>query len=166
MQSKTIIRVLIVDESPLLRRDVRRAVSRTGIAGIHDFGAGAEALSVLPAVQPAIVIIGHTLEDMPGVQLSRKIRSCPEFAQMPLILLSPVGHLEDLMEAVDNGIDAYVVVPFEPTGLADKVRDAVARIQHLPELPPRARADAPAPESEPATRRPRYAHRSHVDKET
>ena len=152
MKSAPVVRVVIVDESPLLRRDVRQSIARTGVGGIYDFERGKEALSVLPAVQPAVAIIGHQLEDMSGFTLARKIRGQAQYAGMPLILLSPVGQLEDLMEAVDNGIDDYIVVPFEPEHLAQKIAAALARV------PDRKRSGVVL--TSPAPTGKGYAHRS------
>ena len=143
-------KALIVDESAMLRYEVRHAISRTGVVGIFDFDRGADAMSAIRSVRPAVVIIGYQLEDMAGFTLSRQIRALPEFKEMPLILLSPKGHLEDVMEAVDNGVDDYVILPFEDAHLAQKVRVALARV---PEQEPTTREIAPE-----KTRRKGYAH--------
>src|SRR5690606_21552461 len=102
MSTFPVIRAVIVDESPQLRRDARQSIARTGLAGIWDFDRGEEALSILPAVVPAVVIVGRQLEDMTGFEFSRRIRSRKGLSGLPLILLSAEGDLEDLMEAVEN----------------------------------------------------------------
>lgn len=165
MSTFPVIRAVIVDESPQQRRDARQSIARTGLAGIWDFDRGEEALSILPAVVPAVVIVGRQLEDMTGFEFSRRIRSRKGLSGLPLILLSAEGDLEDLMEAVENGADQYVVVPFRPEDLAQKVEAAIAQIASRG---PTSTVPIPQPPSSPGSDEPArgkgYKHESAVKK--
>lgn len=163
MTTIPIIRALIVDESASLRRDVRQAISKTGVAGIYDYESGKEAISILPAIHPAIVIVGRQLEDMTGFEFSKSLRSSRQLASVPIMMLSPEGDLEDLMQAVDNGIDSYVVVPFRPQDLADKVAAVVRRLAE--ELRSSPGVTLAIPDPSPLTRPKGFKHESVIDRD-
>ena len=116
-------RVLCVDDDPQTLRYVRDALTNAGYAPTVT-GDPEEALSLVKANDPYLVLLDLMLPGTDGIELMQQIR---EIADVPVIFLSAYGQEETIAGAFENGADDYVVKPFSPMELVARIRAALRR---------------------------------------
>ncbi len=121
---------LVIDDSATVRRIIATLLrDYLGCRNIIEADNGSGALRVLHSRRDEITWIFCDWE-MPGLnghQFLMEVRSRPETAQTPFIMVTTRADRDSLVKAVEAGVDAYVVKPFTATTLVDKVRTIVHR---------------------------------------
>jgi two-component system, OmpR family, KDP operon response regulator KdpE len=123
--------ILVVDDEPQITRVLRTTLSSRGYS-VRTAGDGDEALEVMRGWQPDVVITDLSMPNMPGLELTRRIRSK---SQMPIIVLSVRGEEKAKVEALDAGADDYVTKPFNMQELLARVRASLRRAGMQPQEP-------------------------------
>jgi phosphate regulon transcriptional regulator PhoB len=121
-------RVLVVDDEPDLVELVRVNLCQSGF-DVDTAGAGGEALEKLRARTPDVVILDLMLPDVSGTEVCRRIRSDPELATLPVIMLTAKADEVDRIVGLELGADDYVTKPFSPRELTLRVRAVLRRRQ-------------------------------------
>ena len=101
-------RVLIVDDEVGIRRFLRASPAAHGYA-VHEASSGEEALQVVPAFRPDVIVLDLGL---PGLSGSEVIRCLREWTQTPIVILSVQGDESAKIAALDLGADDYLTKPF------------------------------------------------------
>ena len=115
------VNIVIADETAVTRGRVARALERSGF-NIIEAGTGAEALQ-LALAHPDLMILDTRLPDMDGVEVSRRLRSHPATAGIPLLHLSAAGDgPDDRPLRVDGIADGYLTQPVDAEELTATVR--------------------------------------------
>jgi DNA-binding response OmpR family regulator len=128
------IRVLIVDDEPLLGRRVARIFQERGCEALHA-GDGAAMLSALEASRWDVLVLDWTLPDADGVDLVRRVRAAGE--QVPVLMLTGRDHPDDVVAALEAGADDFVAKrDLEPSVLVARAV-ALARRSTAPRIPRR-----------------------------
>ncbi len=125
------VKILVVDDDPGIRELVRITLQDAGYA----VAAAAEAigaLSMLEAENPDLAIVDVMMPGMDGFALTRELKS---FKDMPVLLLTAKGALEDKERGFRAGSDDYVVKPFEPKELLFRVEAILRRYGKEEEAP-------------------------------
>ena len=117
-------RVLIVDDEPAIRRFLRASLSAHGYS-VHEASTGEEALQVVPAVHPDVIILDLGLPDIDGKEITSHLR---EWSQTPIIILSVQGEESAKIAALDAGADDYLTKPFGAGELRARIRAALRRV--------------------------------------
>lgn len=116
-------KILIVDDDKNIREVLRLYMSHEG----HElcFAAdGSEALDVFEEARPDLVLLDIMLPVISGYEVLRVIKSKSE---VPVIMLTAKGDVDDRIEGLDSGADDYVVKPFDPKEIAARVRVQLRR---------------------------------------
>lgn len=116
-------RILIVDDSPLLRKTARRAVVQAGAdpARIREAGNGREALDAL-AVEPAdIVLLDINMPVMDGYEFVEAQAKDPTLRGLKIALVTTEGNKERLERMAQLGVTGYLRKPFAPEELRELV---------------------------------------------
>ncbi len=116
-------RILAVDDDPQTLRHVRDALTNAGYAPVVT-GDPEEALSLVEANDPHLVLLDLMLPGTDGIELMRGIL---DMADVPVIFLSAYGQEETIARAFENGADDYVVKPFSPTELVARIKAALRK---------------------------------------
>lgn len=116
-------RILVVDDERQITRVLRTTLSSHGYT-VRTAGDGDEALEVMRAWTPDLVITDLAMPNMEGLELCRRIR---EKSVIPIIVLSVRGEEKTKIEALDAGADDYVTKPFGPKELMARVRAMLRR---------------------------------------
>lgn len=112
-------RILIVDDSPLLRATARRAVLQAGVAPerVREAQNGREALDAL-SVEPAdIVLLDINMPVMDGYQFIEEKAKNPALANVKVALVTTEGNKKRLERMTQLGVTHYLRKPFEPEEL-------------------------------------------------
>ena len=118
------MRVLIVEDEPLIADGVRRGLLHAGFAAdvVTNAGAARSALQV-ENFDLAVVDIGLPEED--GLQLLRSLRA--RRLPVPVMMLTARDHVSDRVQALDLGADDYVTKPFHVAELVARCRALIRR---------------------------------------
>jgi DNA-binding response OmpR family regulator len=118
--TKTRKSILLIEEDPTLAdiTSFRLELLGYNMAVLHS---AEDALSWLADQLPDLVIIGHFLPGMDGIDFLNRLSNDMRTAQLPTIVLSPHTELDDVQKAFNAGADEYLVTPFDPRTLELKV---------------------------------------------
>ncbi|PYR35985.1 MAG: hypothetical protein DMF90_11785 [Acidobacteria bacterium] len=117
-------RVLIVEDEPDVAELVRHTLERNGTAEAEVVGSGDEALRVITARPPDLVILDLNLPVLSGIEVCRIVRSRADARHLPIIMLTARTAESDRVQGLDLGADDYITKPFslrEPSSTADHI---------------------------------------------
>jgi two-component system KDP operon response regulator KdpE len=118
------LRILLVDDEVAIQRAVGPLL-RSGGYDVQIAGTGADALRMIAAQAPDLVVLDLGLPDLEGTEVCRRIRT---ESRVPIVVLSARGAEADKVEALDLGADDYVTKPFGPEELLARIRAALRRV--------------------------------------
>nr|HEX4315840.1 response regulator [Kofleriaceae bacterium] len=116
------MRALIVDDSRAMRSILGRIVTQLGFE-VSQAGDGKQALTALTtATPPDLVLVDWNMPEMNGLELVRAVRADAALAKVVLIMVTTQSEGSNLQDAIDAGANEYVMKPFTPEILTDKLR--------------------------------------------
>ncbi len=115
------IRFLVVDDSPTMRRIVINALKNIGYNDIVEAEDGKDALAKLYAEKIDFIITDWNMPNMTGLELTKAVRSDPNFANIPILMVTTRGMKQDVLEALQARVNNYIVKPFTPQILKEKI---------------------------------------------
>src|SRR2546425_11700695 len=121
MPERDVSRVLVVDDDARVRHFLTTALVAAGFA-VTATGAGEEGLR-LAASRPDLIVLDVELPDLSGRDVCRKLKSSPDTAMIPVLMLSGVFmEPADRSQALEDGSDAYLTKPVTSRELVAMVR--------------------------------------------
>ena len=115
--------ILIVDDSPTIRRMVRASLSRFfPAAEFTEAASGLEAIERLSLSATGLMVLDLNMPDMHGVEVLQFVRAHQKFRDVPIIVLTTRGDDASRAAAVQAGATVYMTKPFVPEMLADEAR--------------------------------------------
>ncbi|MCC6235514.1 MAG: response regulator [Verrucomicrobiales bacterium] len=120
-------RALVVEDSDLSRELLVTMLQRFGLAadGVATAELGLTRLrQALTETPYGLVVLDWLLPDLNGVELTRRIRSVPELAQLPIVMVSAYATEQEEAAAQAAGIQAFVPKPITGSLLLDAVTRA------------------------------------------
>lgn len=103
---------LVVDDSPTIRRLVISTLRDFGFRNFIEAVDGSDALKKLGTAEVDIVITDWVMPIMDGISLVKEIRKDPELRSIPILMLTTKSDKKDVIEAIKEKINAYIVKPF------------------------------------------------------
>lgn len=124
------MKFLVVDDSPTMRRIVINALKTFGYTDVLEAGDGQQALEQLNAFDDIeFVITDWNMPVMTGLELTRAIRGSEKFKHLPILMVTTRGLKSDIIEALKARVNNYVVKPFTPPVLKEKLDSVLATIK-------------------------------------
>jgi two-component system, OmpR family, phosphate regulon response regulator PhoB len=117
-------RVLIVEDEAVILRLLEVNFRLAGFE-VETAARGDEALAKAAASPPDVAILDIMLPGLSGIEVCQRLRSAPETAEVPVIMLSARTQDEERERSYALGVVAYVTKPFEPAELVEVVRRAL-----------------------------------------
>ena len=114
------VRVMVVDDHPMWREAVAHDLAEAGFDVVAAVGDGGQALRVLAAVRPDVVVLDLQLPDVPGVTVTRGILAALPAARV--LILSASAEQQDVLDAVKAGAAGYIVKSASRAELLGAVR--------------------------------------------
>jgi DNA-binding response OmpR family regulator len=104
--------VLVVDDEPFI---VDMVKTYLGMKGYEVRGAytGQDGLTLLPLEQPDIMLLDLMLPDMEGFEVCARVRAMPDFAQMPVLVISARVDPDAMDRAERAGANGYLTKPIK-----------------------------------------------------
>jgi two-component system chemotaxis response regulator CheY len=125
MPMASTVRVLVVDDQASMRQLVRINLEAMGFFGVQEARNGEEALRTLVKQPFHLVISDQNMPKFDGLSLVRAIRAHPPVKNIGFILLTAIADAELVRRAVDSGVNNYVVKPFKPGVLKQKIESVI-----------------------------------------
>ena len=125
------MRVLVVDDEPMVREVVVAYLEREGFS-VSEAADGRTAVELVLETRPDLVVLDVMLPAIDGFEVLGEIRKRYE---VPVILLTARTEEADRVLGLELGADDYVVKPFSPRELAARVRSVLRRSRQLPSIP-------------------------------
>lgn len=115
------MKFLVVDDSPTMRRIVINALKTFGYNDFLEASDGIEAMEHLRSDNVDFVITDWNMPNMNGLELTQNIRSDAKFGNIPILMVTTRGLKQDIVEALKARVNNYVVKPFTPQILKEKI---------------------------------------------
>ena len=113
--------VLVVDDSPTIRRMVKVALADVAPTFV-EAATGLEAIEQLTLNPVQLIVLDLNMPDMHGLEVLKFVRRHPTYRNLPVIVLTTRGDESSRDLAMQAGATAYITKPFSPTALADEAR--------------------------------------------
>jgi CheY-like chemotaxis protein len=119
-------KILVVDDDLDTLKLVGMMLQRQGytiVAAIN----GAQALSKVTAEKPDLILLDVMMPDIDGFEVSRRIRSDPAFASIPILMFTAKTQVDDKVQGFESGADDYLPKPTHPAELLAHVKALLGR---------------------------------------
>ena len=113
--------VLVVDDAATMRRIVRGLLRELGLKNIREAEDGAVAFDSLKTQKADLVVSDWSMPNMTGIELLRAIRADGDLKDTPVLMVTAESKKENIMEAVQAGVNNYIVKPFNSQTLEEKL---------------------------------------------
>ncbi len=125
------LRIVIADDEPIIRMDLRRTLENMGHVVVGEAGDGQQALEITKELKPDIAILDIKMPTMDGIDAAKLIST---EAIAPVLLLTAYSQRDLVERARDAGVFAYLVKPFKELDLMPAIEIAIARFEEFEEL--------------------------------
>lgn len=105
-------KIMIVDDSRILRKILTNTLTDAGHEVIADAGNGKEALMLLEKVKPELITLDITMPVMDGLEALAQIKA--NYPDIKVVMVSAAGQKNKVMEALKTGASDFLQKPFEP----------------------------------------------------
>jgi two-component system, chemotaxis family, chemotaxis protein CheY len=119
-------RVLTVDDSPTMRRIIVNSLKKIGFSDIIEADNGVDALEKLNSNEVDLIITDWNMPEMNGEQFVKALRSDEKYKTIPILMITTRGMKDDVLTAVKMGVNGYVVKPFTPDVLKQKLSGIIS----------------------------------------
>jgi two-component system chemotaxis response regulator CheY len=93
---------------------------------------GKDALAKLLTEGADFVITDWNMPEMNGLELAKAVRGNPQFETLPILMVTTRGNKEDVIEAMKVRVNNYIIKPFTPQGLKDKIDQILKAVEAKP----------------------------------
>jgi len=116
------LKLLVVDDSSTMRRIIKNTLSRLGYEDVLEGEDGVQGWSVLNEnPDMGMLITDWNMPEMNGLELVKKVRADARFADLPIIMVTTEGGKAEVITALKAGVNNYIVKPFTPQVLKEKL---------------------------------------------
>jgi two-component system chemotaxis response regulator CheY len=123
------LKFLVVDDSVTMRRIVTNSLKNLGYNNFIEASDGKEALTRLVSDNSInFIITDWNMPVLSGLELTKAIRSDPALEKTPILMVTTRGVKEDIIEALQARVNNYVVKPFTPQVLKEKIDQVLAAL--------------------------------------
>ena len=123
------MKILLVDDSRVMRSIQKKILQALGTVEFLEAADGLEALAALAAVGGGVdvALVDWNMPNMDGITMVRRVRETNR--ALPIVMVTTEAEKARVVEALQAGVNNYVVKPFTPEGLLAKVRQTLATVK-------------------------------------
>lgn len=122
------IPVLVVEDYTTMARIIHNLLRQLGFENIEDASDGSAALAKMRAKPYGLVISDWDMEPMSGYELLQHVRSDPNLAKVPFIMVTATSKTENVIAAKKAGVSNYIVKPFNAQTLKTKIDEVFGEV--------------------------------------
>ena len=116
------MRILVVDDFQTMRRIVKGVLKELGFTNVVEADNGVRALEILRGEKIDFIVSDWNMPEMTGIELLKTVRATEEWKDLPFLMVTAEGKSDQVLEAVKSRVNNYVIKPFTPTTLEEKIR--------------------------------------------
>jgi two-component system chemotaxis response regulator CheY len=150
------LKVLIVDDEPSMRKVTRALLQAIGVKDIFDANDGRSGLEAICARAPDLVILDWEMPNPNGPEFMRAVRAPDSFPMpdVPIIMLTGYSERSRVLEAMQLGVNEYLIKPVSSTALLARIVSILAKSRRMMKQgdyygPEPRKPTPPKPESDP-----------------
>ncbi len=125
------LRIVIADDEPIIRLDLRKTLENMGHQVVAEAGDGAKAVELARELKPDILILDIKMPEMDGIEAAKVVTT---EGIAPILLLTAYSQKDLVDRAKDAGVFAYLVKPFKEADLLPAMEIAISRYEEFVEL--------------------------------
>ncbi len=123
------VKFLVVDDSLTMRRIVVNTLKSIGFDSVVEATDGKDAMAKLLSEGADFLITDWNMPEMNGLELAKWLRSNAQFEETPILMITTRGNKEDVIEALKARVNNYIVKPFTPQGLKEKIDQVLKAVE-------------------------------------
>jgi two-component system chemotaxis response regulator CheY len=127
------IPILLVEDQALMRKAFKRILEPTHLFTIQESQSPKDAIQYLRNHAIDLVILDLYLSKGSGIEVLNYIRSRPIANDIPVIFVTGEASRDDIVHAIELGVNDYLIKPFEPQDLILKIKQVLGRYIDPPE---------------------------------
>ena len=120
------MKVMLVDDSKTMRNIQKGILTQLGYSDLEEACDGLDALSKVGAFQPELLLVDWNMPNMDGLSFVKKYRE--QGHKAPVIMVTTEAEKSRVVEAIKAGVNNYVVKPFTPELLGERIKETLARV--------------------------------------
>lgn len=118
--------ILIIDDDPLVRRTVARALSAQGYL-VNEASTGADGLQLALQHPPDLILLDLIMPGLDGFQVCSRLRQNPLTVNIPIVMLTALDQTESIVRGLQVGADDYITKPFDVEELQTRIQAHLRR---------------------------------------
>ncbi len=119
-------RILVVDDSPGVLSVLARRLASWAYEPLIA-SSGEEGLQICETKRPDLVLLDIMMPKMKGREVCAQLKANPKTQDIPVIFLTALGLPDFIKAGMDMGAEDYIVKPFEPKTLKERIAVVLAR---------------------------------------
>lgn len=120
------LKLLVVDDSSTMRRIIKNTLARLNYTDVLEAEHGLDAWNIMEKTEGIDVLITDwNMPEMNGLELVKKVRAQDKYKDMPIIMVTTEGGKSEVITALKAGVNNYIVKPFTPQVLKEKLEDVL-----------------------------------------
>lgn len=119
-------KIAVVDDDEVILKMLIQSLESQGYV-IETATEGRDAIRLISKSKPDLVILDWNLPEMNGLQICQFLRSNPQIAKIPVLMLTVFGEVSQKVSAFETGADDYLTKPFDIRELLVRVRSLLKR---------------------------------------
>jgi len=119
------MRILLIDDSKTMRNIQKSVLKQLGYTDLEEACDGQDALSKIGAFKPELCLVDWNMPNMDGLSFVKAFRQ--QDKSTPLIMVTTEAEKARVIEAIKAGVNNYVVKPFTPDLLSERISETLAK---------------------------------------
>ncbi len=134
------MRILIIEDNRTMARIIERGLENEGYTDYVLVESAEEAFDALLNQSFDLFLVDWMLPGVSGLDFARLLLDSDTYGNKPIIITTAKDHSDDVREALQAGVDGYIVKPINFEAFQTKLRNVLQQYPHLPEPPALARS--------------------------
>lgn len=118
-------RILLADDEEDIKTVVRMFLEAQGFEVITAFD-GLDALDKARLEKPDLILLDIMMPVLDGFEVCKRLKEGKHTAGIPIVILSAAAHIDSVNRGLQMGAEDYIVKPFEPEKLYEKINEVLA----------------------------------------
>ncbi len=119
------MKVMLIDDSKTMRNIQKSVLRQLGYTDIEEACDGQDALNKVGAFEPELILVDWNMPNMDGLSFVKAYRQ--QNKSTPLIMVTTEAEKSRVIEAIKAGVNNYVVKPFTPDLLSQRINETLAK---------------------------------------
>ena len=122
------MKALVVDDSAVMRKVVIGALSRANITDVDQAADGIEAVKAAKETEYGLILMDWNMPNMLGIDAVKEIRA--DGSKAPIIMVTTEAEKSRVVEALKAGANNYIIKPFEPATILNKIKAVLDKVEN------------------------------------